>query len=63
MTGEKSLLTKDRTANWHSPRLVLSGMMTVGETYTFNVWVKLAEGETGNSQITIKTRIQISMLT
>ena len=54
MTGEKSLLTKDRTANWHSPRLVLSGMMTVGETYTFNVWVKLAEGETGNSQITIK---------
>ena len=54
LTGEKSLLTKDRTANWHSPRLVLSGMMTVGETYTFNVWVKLAEGETGNSQITIK---------
>ena len=54
LTGEKSLLTKDRTANWHSPRLVLSGMMTVGETYTFIVWVKLAEGETGNSQITIK---------
>ena len=54
LTGEKSLLTKDRTANWHSPRLVLSGIMTVGETYTFNVWVKLAEGETGNSQITIK---------
>ena len=54
LTGEKSLLAKDRTANWHSPRLVLSGMMTVGETYTFNVWVKLAEGETGNSQITIK---------
>ena len=54
LTGEKSLLTKDRTANWHSPRLVLSGMMTVGETYTFNVWVKLAEGESGNSQITIK---------
>ena len=54
LTGEKSLLTKDRTANWHSPRLVLSGMMTVGETYTFIVWVKLAEGESGNSQITIK---------
>lgn len=54
LTGEKSLLTKDRTANWHSPRLVLSGMMTVGETYTFNVWVKLADGETGTSQITIK---------
>ena len=54
LTGEKSLLTKDRTANWHSPRLVLSGMMTVGETYTFNVWVKLADGESGNSQITIK---------
>ena len=54
LTGERSLLTKDRTANWHSPRLVLTGMMTVGETYTFNVWVKLAEGETGTSQLTIK---------
>ena len=54
LTGERSLLTKDRTANWHSPRLVLTGMMTVGETYTFNVWVKLAESETGTSQLTIK---------
>ena len=54
LTGEKSLLTTDRTANWHSPKLVLTDLLTVGETYDFYVWVKLAEGVSGTSQLTIK---------
>ena len=54
LSGERSLLTTDRTANWHSPRIVLNNLLDQGETYTFYVWVKLAEGETGTSQLTIK---------
>ncbi len=54
LSGEKSLFTTDRTANWHSPRIVLNNLLDQGETYTFYVWVKLAEGETGTSQLTIK---------
>ena len=54
LTGEKSLLTTDRTANWHSPKLVLTDLLTVGDTYDFYVWVKLAEGVSGTSQLTIK---------
>ena len=53
LTGEKSLLTTDRTANWHSPKLVLTDLLTVGDTYDFYVWVKLAEGVSGTSQLTI----------
>jgi hypothetical protein len=53
-SGEKSLFTTDRTANWHSPRIVLNNLLTQGNTYTFYVWVKLAEGQTGTSQLTIK---------
>ena len=51
---EKSLLTTDRTANWHSPKLVLTDLLTVGDTYDIYVWVKLAEGVSGTSQLTIK---------
>ena len=54
LSGERSLFTIDRTANWHSPRIVLNNLLDQGETYTFYVWVKLAEGETGTSQLTIK---------
>ena len=37
-TGNSSLLTSNRTLNWHSPKLVLDNLLTVGETYTFYVW-------------------------
>ena len=53
-TGDQSLLISDRTLNWHSPKLVLDNLLTQGESYTFYVWVKLALGVSGNSQITIK---------
>ena len=53
-TGNSSLLTSNRTLNWHSPKLVLDNLLTVGETYTFYVWVKLAQGISGTSQLTIK---------
>ena len=54
LSGERSLFTTDRTANWHSPRIVLNNLLDQGETYTFYVWVKLADVETGTSQLTIK---------
>ena len=54
LSGERSLFTIDRTANWHSPRIVLNNLLDQGETYTFYIWVKLTEGETGTSQLTIK---------
>ena len=54
LTGDKSLLTTDRTANWHSPRIILNDLLTVGESYTIYVWVKLAEGVSGTSQLTVK---------
>ena len=53
-SGERSLLTTDRTANWHSPRIVLNNLLTDGETYTIYVWVKLEDGASGTSQLTIK---------
>ena len=54
LSGDRSLFTTDRTANWHSPRIVLNNLLDQGETYTFYVWVKLAEGEIGTTQLTIK---------
>ena len=53
-SGEYCLSVTNRTANWHSPKLVLDNLLDVGETYTFYVWVKLASGGSGNAQITIK---------
>ena len=53
-TGNSSLLTSNRTLNWHSPKLVLDNLLTVGETYTFYVWVKLAQGVSGTTQLSIK---------
>ena len=54
LTGEKSLLTTGRTENWHSPRIILNDLLTVGESYTIYIWVKLAEGVSGTSQLTVK---------
>ena len=54
LTGDKSLLTTDRTANWHSPRIILNDLLTIGESYTIYIWVKLAEGVSGTSQLTVK---------
>ena len=53
-TGSVSLKVINRTANWHSAKLDLDGILTVGETYTFYVWVKLADGVSGTAQLTIK---------
>ena len=53
-SGDYCLSVTNRTANWHSPKLVLDNLLDVGETYTFYVWVKLASGGSGNAQITIK---------
>lgn len=54
LSGDRSLFTTDRTANWHSPRIVLNNLLDQDEIYTFYIWVKLAEGETGTAQLTIK---------
>ena len=32
----------------------MNNLLNQDETYTFYVWVKLAEGETGTAQLTIK---------
>ena len=55
-TGSKSLKTSGRTANYHSPRIFLNDLLTVGETYTFYVWVKLAEGS-GPIQLVVKSTV------
>lgn len=53
-TGLNSVYTSDRAFNYSSPRFYLNGLLTVGETYTFSVWVRLAEGVSGTSRIAIK---------
>lgn len=55
-TGGRSLKTSGRTANYHSPRIFLNDLLTVGETYTFYVWVKLAEGS-GPVQLVVKSTV------
>jgi parallel beta-helix repeat protein len=58
LSGNSSLLISNRTLNWHSPKLVLTNLLTVGESYTFYVWVKLSDGVSGNTQLTIKNTDQ-----
>ena len=58
LSGNSSLLITDRTLNWHSPKLVLTNLLTVGESYTFYVWVKLSDGIVGTTQMTIKNTDQ-----
>lgn len=55
-TGTTSLKVSSRTANYHSPRIDLNNILTVGETYTFYVWVKLAQGS-GRVQLTVKSTV------
>jgi hypothetical protein len=55
-SGSKSLKTSARTKNFHSPRIFLNNLLNVGETYTFYVWVKLAEGS-GTVQLTVKSTV------
>jgi len=57
VTGNNSLFTSDRQYNYSSPRLFLDGFLTIDETYTFYVNVKLAENATGTSDITIKNTL------
>ena len=58
LSGNSSLLITDRTLNWHSPKLVLTNTLTLGESYTFYVWVKLSDGISGTTQLTIKNTDQ-----
>ena len=55
-TGGRSLKTSGRTVNYHSPRIFLNDLLTVGETYSFYVWVKLAEGS-GPVQLVVKSTV------
>ena len=43
VTGNNSLFTSNRQYNYSSPRLFLDGLLTLMNTYTFYVNVKLAE--------------------
>ena len=57
VTGNNSLFTNDRQYNYSSPRLFLDGLLTIDDTYTFYVNVKLAENASGTSDITIKNTL------
>ncbi|MDG1938166.1 MAG: endo-1,4-beta-xylanase [Pseudomonadales bacterium] len=56
-SGTSSLFISDRSFNYSSPRLILDDLLTVGQSYTFSVWVKLSENVSGTSQIVIKSFI------
>ncbi len=43
-TGSKSIISKNRTKDFHSPKYVIGNKLEVGETYSFSVWVKLPTG-------------------
>jgi len=55
-SGSKSLKTSARTKNFHSPRIFLNSLLEVDMSYTFYVWVKLAEGS-GTVQLTVKSTV------
>ena len=56
-SGSNSLYVSGRTANWHSPRIYLDNLLTLGETYTFYVSVKLTPGSSGTADLTIRSDI------
>jgi hypothetical protein len=56
-SGFNSLYVSGRTANWHSPRIYLDNLLTVGETYTFYVYVKLTLGSSGTADLTIRSDV------
>ena len=43
-TGSKSIVSKNRTKDFHGPKYVIGDKLEVGETYSFSVWVKLPTG-------------------
>ncbi|MBT5922816.1 MAG: hypothetical protein HOH29_03700 [Cellvibrionales bacterium] len=53
-TGVNSIYTSNRAFNYSSPRFYLNGLLTVGETYSISVWVKLAANVSGTTRISIK---------
>ena len=57
VTGNNSLFTSNREENYSSPRLFLDGLLSIDDTYTFYVNVKLAENASGTSDITIKSTL------
>ena len=56
-TGSKSLFVSNRAANWHSPRIYLNDLLTVGNTYTFYVSVKLPPGASGTADLTLRSDV------
>ena len=56
-SGDKSLYVGGRSKNYSSARLYLTDDLTVGETYSFSAWVRLAAGASGTSKATIRAEI------
>lgn len=46
-TGDSSLEVTGRTAGWNGAALDPAGLLTAGTTYTFSVWVRLADPAAG----------------
>jgi poly(3-hydroxybutyrate) depolymerase len=55
-SGTSSLLVSGRSHNYSSARLYLDGVLTIGETYSFSAWIKLADGASGSTKATIRTK-------
>lgn len=54
-TGIQSILSTNRTKNFHSPKFILNNKLEVGKTYTFTVSVKLTENSgNGTSQLMLR---------
>ncbi len=53
-SGGKSLMINSRTLNYSSPRLYLDNLLKLNQSYTFSVKVKLENGASGTSDITIR---------
>ncbi len=56
LSGAKSLKVSGRSFNYSSARLYLDGSLTVGETYSFSAWIKLADGGLGTTKATIRSQ-------
>jgi poly(3-hydroxybutyrate) depolymerase len=55
-SGTSSLLVSGRSYNYSSARLYLDGVLAIGESYSFSAWVKLADGASGSTKATIRTK-------
>jgi hypothetical protein len=44
-TGSKSIISRNRTKDFHSPKYVIDDKLEIGATYSFSVWVKLQSGQ------------------